>query len=120
MRTHTIPAPLTIALAALALAIFHSARPVAVSAQSRASLTASATVVNADAAWTGQELTEAVLGAATATTVAVAGSEPLAVLGESGAELQTTRSERDGTVVWVQPAPQGEPRALVTVAHLGS
>ena len=104
-----------------AVAIFHCARPLAVYAQSQATLAASATVVHADAAWTGHELTQAVLDAAADGN---ASSPAWHVPAVAGLELPSGgsafRTERNGTVVWVRTAPAGDRPTLVTVAHLGS
>ena len=124
MRTHTPHNVLGTALAVLALGFFHSATPVAVSAQARASLTASATILPADAAWTGHELTEAVRTAALADSGATTGASFANLAGTTAATFSpddgVVRMERDGTVVWVRPTTPDDDRTLVMVAHLGS
>ena len=122
MSAHTPGNPLRTALAVAALAIFHSATPLAVSAQTRAAVRASATVVHADAAWTAHDLTRAVLH----TAAGRAGTGTIAPPPDGFAQPWTTpdttpfRTERNGTVVWVRPATGGDGPTLVTVAHLGS
>ncbi len=122
MSAHSRRSLLTTAAAVAALTIFHSARPLAVSAQGRATVTASATVVHADAAWTGHELTQVVLRAAAEVGASSMDDPSVADLTvpwvlSGGSAVHT---ERNGTVVWVRPAPSGGRPTLVTVAHLGS
>ncbi len=109
-------------LAVAALTVFHSARPLAVSAQGRATISVSATVVRPDAAWTGHELTRAVLRATAAATGGAMADDTS--VRASGAEVvsggSVARAERNGTVVWVQPSRADDRTTRVMVAHLGS
>lgn len=107
MRTHGHATLLTTSLMVAALGVFHIARPVAVSAQASASLGVSATVVRSDAAWSGHEMSRALLES----------------LSMSDADREVTDElaiERDGTIAWLEPAPAAESEPTITVAHLGS
>ena len=122
MSAHIPSTLLQTALTMATVTTFHSARPLAVSAQARATLSASATVVRADAAWTGHELTQAVLqeaagfkstGSGASYPVGLAEQKPLS-------EGSIARTERNGTMVWARPSGSHDRTTLVTVAHLGS
>lgn len=119
MRTHGHPALLTTSLMVAALGVFHIARPVAVSAQASASLTVSATVVRSDAAWSGHEISRALIDSVSIT-------RPAAIDGTTIIDGPVARGwaapslEWDGTIAWLEPAPEAESERTVTVAHLGS
>ncbi|MEX2470802.1 MAG: hypothetical protein WEA34_01385 [Gemmatimonadota bacterium] len=110
MRTHGHATLLTTSLMVAALGAFHIARPVAVSAQASASLTVSATVVRSDAAWSGHEMSRALLHSVTSTR-----SEAT-----DGTAIIDDAIERDGTIAWVEPTPRSPSEPTVTVAHVGS
>lgn len=110
MRTHGHATLLTTSLMVAALGAFHIARPVAVSAQASASLTVSATVVRSDAAWSGHEMSRALLHS-------VSSIRPE---GTDGAANIDASIERDGTIAWMEPTPASASEPTVTVAHVGS
>jgi hypothetical protein len=90
----------TTILVVAALGLFHIARPVAVSAQASATMRVEVTVLPADAAWAGHQLTELVA---------------LSAEGEGPA-----RQEAFGTVVWREAEPADAEVRVVTVAHLAN
>lgn len=110
MRTHGHATLLTTSLMVAALGAFHIARPVAVSAQASASLTVSATVVRSDAAWSGHEMSRALLHS-------VSSIRPE---GTDGAANIDAPIERDGTIAWMELTPASASEPTVTVAHVGS
>lgn len=122
MKTLPVPTWLMTLIVFGTLVIIHSATPMGVSAQATATMTASANVVHADAAWTGVELTHAVV-AATVATDRGAELDPALRLASGPATsygAEAIRMERNGTVVWVEASRPDRQQALVTVAHLGS
>jgi hypothetical protein len=94
---HTIR---TTILVVAALGLFHIARPVAVFAQTSATVRVEVTVLPADAAWAGHRMTELVAHD-------VEGQAP-------------TRREALGTVVWREAEPANAEVRVVTVAHLAN
>lgn len=128
MRTHGHATLLTASLMVAALGACHIARPVAVSAQASASLRVSATVVRAEAAWSGHEMTQALVHSAAAealvASAATRGAEATGTVaidgGPSTHGWADASVERDGTVAWLEPAPVSATERTVVVAHLGS
>ncbi|MEX2466272.1 MAG: hypothetical protein WD995_05145 [Gemmatimonadota bacterium] len=100
MRTHNFHSILTTILAVVGLGLFHIARPVAVSAQSAATMRVEVTVLPADAAWAAHRMTELVAR----TDIAAAAA----------------RQEELGTVVWRETEPVNATLRVVTVAHLAN
>ena len=94
---HTIG---TTILVVVALGLFHIARPLAVFAQTSATVRVEVTVLPADAAWAGHRMTELVAQAAE-------GQAP-------------ARHEEAGTVVWREAEPAHSEVRVVTVAHLAN
>lgn len=109
MRTHGHATLLTTSFLVAMLGAFHIARPVAVSAQASASLRVSATVVRSDAAWSGHEMSRALIHSVSTLPEAT-----------DGVATIDASIERDGTIAWLDPDPVSASEPTVTVAHVGS
>ena len=100
MRTPTHTPMQYLIFAVVAVGLFHIARPLAVSAQSGATVRVEATVVPATAAWAAHRLAGA------------------AIRPDRGSTLD--RLEASGMVLWREDDPANPTVTIVTVAHLGS
>ena len=130
MRTHGHPALIIASLMVALLGAFHIARPVAVSAQASASVRVSATVVRADAAWSGHEMSQALVQAAAVEALLASATDPASESARTAAThgqlapathgWTEASVQRNGTVAWVEPIPASPSERTVFVAHLGS
>lgn len=118
----------TVLVAALAAGLFHLASPLAVSAQSSATMRVTVTVVPAGGIWAAQELSQGLVeelagqqgeagrafddfGLGTARVGMAATS--------AGVPVRSLRREQDGAVAWVEPVHSGAEHTSANPAHAG-